>query len=95
MNDWELKPRMNQSYEFILDEKFIASGDFMALYRLNGIDPLVMMGTGSRLGHTAMALWFEEDGIRELYVLESQDSPHWPVKRIQRNKYRNWLKLAR
>jgi len=35
--------------------------------RLDGLDPMIMYGTGSRVGHNVMALRF--DG--ELYVVES------------------------
>lgn len=37
------------------------------MFRLDGVDQLIMYGTGSTLGHVAMALWF--DG--ELYVIEA------------------------
>lgn len=49
------------------------------IFRLDGLDPLIMIGTGSRMGHCVMALWFEEKGKRELYIVESQDSWYWPV----------------
>jgi len=35
--------------------------------RLDGLDPMIMYGTGSKIGHNTMALRF--DG--ELYVVES------------------------
>lgn len=77
-----------------IDETLIKSGDYFAVLRLDGLDPMIMYGMGSHAGHTTMALWFEEDGKRELYVVESQDAWYWPVKRIQRNKYQTWLKMA-
>lgn len=55
---------------------------------------MLMIGIGARVGHCAQALWFEENGKRQLYVVESQDAPYWPVQRIQRTKYRKWLELA-
>lgn len=50
-----------------IDENLIHSGDYIAIMRLDGLDPMIMYGTGSRSGHTTMALRF--DG--ELYVVES------------------------
>ena len=49
-----------------------------------------MFGTGAHIGHTVMALRFES----ELYIVESQDSWFWPIKRIQRNKFSEWIKYA-
>jgi len=49
-----------------------------------------MFGTGSHSGHTVMALRF--DG--ELYIVESQDAWYWPIKRIQRNRWSEWIKYA-
>lgn len=62
---WELEPREIDGYDY--DESEINSGDVIGIFRLDGIDPLIMWGTGSHLGHSAMALRF--DG--ELYVIES------------------------
>ena len=77
--------------EYLYDETNFASGDFLAILRLDGIDPLIMYATGSHAGHTAMTLWFED----ELYVIESQDAGHWPKQGIQRNKYRDWIRFAK
>jgi hypothetical protein len=73
-----------------VDEKEIKSGDFLAIYRLDGLDPLIMYGSGSRVGHSAVACWI--DG--ELYVLESQDGWYWPKRGIQRNKWSQWIQWA-
>lgn len=43
--------------------------------RLDGLDPMIMYGTGAKIGHNVMALRF--DG--ELYVVESQDAWYWPT----------------
>jgi hypothetical protein len=51
---------------------------------------MIMYGTGAHSGHCTMALRF--DG--ELYVVESQDAWYWPVHRIQRNKFSEWIKYA-
>ena len=50
-----------------------------------------MYGTGSTLGHVAMALWIEG----ELYVIEAMENTFWPKKNIQRNKYKEWVEYAR
>jgi hypothetical protein len=73
-----------------IDEKMIKSGDFLAITRLDGIDPIVMLGTGARIGHTAVCLWI--DG--ELYVVESTDGWYWPKAGIQRNKWKDWIQYA-
>jgi hypothetical protein len=73
-----------------IDEKEIKSGDFIAIYRLDGLDPLIMFGSGSRLGHSAVACWIEG----ELFVLESQDGWYWPRNGIQKNKWKTWLQWA-
>ena len=54
------------------------SGDYFAVLRLDGLDPMIMYGTGSHSGHSVMAL--RMDG--ELYIVESQDAWYWPVHRI-------------
>lgn len=58
--------------------------------RLDGLDPIVMWGTGSHAGHTTMALRF--DG--ELYVVESQDAWYWPQVNIQRTPWAQWIEWA-
>ena len=61
-----------------IDPSTIQSGDFFALNRLNGEDPLIMYGTGSHIGHCAMALHI--DG--ELYVVESVDGAYLEIHGI-------------
>jgi len=58
--------------------------------RLDGLDPIIMYGTGSHAGHSTMALRFEG----ELYIVESQDAWYWPVHNIQRNKFADWIQYA-
>ena len=58
-----------------IDPDLIQSGDFFAIFRLDGLDPMQMYATGSHAGHATMALRF--DG--ELYVVESQDAWYWPT----------------
>lgn len=58
--------------------------------RLDGLDPMIMYGTGSHSGHTVMAHRFNG----ELYIVESQDAWYWPVHRIQRTRFSEWMKNA-
>lgn len=87
-SDFNFEKRQIQKVE--IDEDMIQSGDYFAIMRLDGLDPLIMYATGSHSGHTTMALRF--DG--ELYVVESQDAWYWPIHRIQRNKFSEWIKMA-
>uniref|UniRef100_A0A7S3IGQ5 Uncharacterized protein n=1 Tax=Strombidium inclinatum TaxID=197538 RepID=A0A7S3IGQ5_9SPIT len=90
--DFELPERKIQKVD--LDESTIKSGDYIAITRLDGLDPMIMYGTGSHSGHTVMALWFEEEEGRELYIVESQDAWYWPIHRVQRNRFSEWIKMA-
>jgi len=73
-----------------IDPDTIQSGDYFAILRLDGLDPIIMYGTGSHSGHTTAALRI--DG--ELYVVESQDGWYWPQHGIQRTPWDQWLKWA-
>ena len=84
----ELQERTIQKVD--IDPDTINSGDFLAIMRLDGLDPMIMYGTGSRVGHNVMALRF--DG--ELYVVESQDAWYWPTHGLQRTKWADWIKQA-
>jgi len=88
--NYNLTKREGQYRKINLDESTIKSGDYFAIMRLDGLDPMIMYGTGSHSGHTVMALRF--DG--ELYIVESQDAPYWPTARIQRNKFSEWITMA-
>jgi len=63
--NWDLEERPTQKVE--IDESLIQSGDYLAVLRLDGLDPMIMYGTGSHSGHSVMALRFEG----ELYIVES------------------------
>ena len=65
--------------------------DFLAIYRLDGLDELVMWGTGGRIGHSAVALTI--DG--QVNILESQDMSYWPKHNIQRNPYKQWVQYTK
>lgn len=86
--NWDLEERNTTKVE--IDDSTIMSGDYFAILRLDGLDPLIMYGTGSHSGHTVMAMRF--DG--ELYIVESQDSWYWPVHRIQRTPFKEWMRNA-
>jgi hypothetical protein len=53
-----------------------------------------MYGTGGHIDHSVVAMWFDDEGKRELYVVESQSGWYWPVDRVQRNRYDDWLNWA-
>jgi hypothetical protein len=59
--------------------------------RLDGIDQIIMYGTGSTIGHNVMAMRMEND---ELYIVESQDGWYWPTHGLQRTKWADWIKQA-
>jgi len=79
-----------------IDKSLIKSGDSFAVTRLDGLDPLIMYGTGGRTGHVVVAVW---EGST-LYVCESTDSnpfgeQYWPPPYgIIRTEYTKWIQLA-
>ena len=81
--NYDLVERKTQKVE--IDESLISSGDYFAVMRLDGLDPMIMYGTGSHSGHSVVAL--RMDG--ELYIVESQDAWYWPTHRIQRTPFLN------
>ena len=72
------------------DKNIIKTGDAIVISRMDFIDPLIMIGSGGRVGHCCVCAW--KDG--ELYVLESQDALYWPRHGIQKNKWDDWVKWA-
>lgn len=86
---WDLEKREVDFIEY--DESNFKTGDILAIFRLDGVDPLIMYGTGSTIGHCTMTVWFDD----ELYVIEAMENVFWPIKNVQRNKYRDWIKMAR
>jgi len=80
-----------------VDPKSIKSGTYIAVNTWDGLSTLIMLGTGGRTSHTAMAVW-EGD---QLYVVESTDSDptggyYWPPPYgVIRNTWANWLKFAK
>lgn len=73
-----------------IDEKEIHTGDFIGIVRMDGVDNIIMIGTGSRIGHCCVTAWI--DG--KLYVLESQAGWYWPRKGIQKNEWKQWIEWA-
>ena len=63
--NYEMVTRYTAVYE--IDESLIENGDIFVIMRLDGLDPLIMYGSGAHAGHCSMALRF--DG--ELYFIES------------------------
>lgn len=78
--------------EVEIDKKIIKSGDLLLVRRFDGIEPLMMVATGSHVGHMAMALW---EG-KELWIVEAQSAKYFGSGKqgIQKNKYADWLAWA-
>jgi hypothetical protein len=82
--------------EQVIDPSLIKSGDYLAIGRFDGLDPMVMFGTGGRTGHSAVCVW--DNGT--LYVVESTDANpfgavYWPPPYgIIRTPYTQWVKQA-
>lgn len=85
---YDLVERKTKKVE--IDDTKIKSGDYFAVMRLDGLDPMIMYGTGSHSGHTVMAHRFNG----ELHIVESQDAWYWPVHRIQRTPFKQWMQWA-
>ena len=51
-----LEERENKNLLDINIEEEIKTGDFLAITRMDGLDPLIMLGTGAILGHQAIAV---------------------------------------
>jgi len=59
-----------------LDPSVLRSGDYLAILRFDGLDPLIAFGTGlGATGHSAVLMWRGSGAARALYVLESTDGP--------------------
>ena len=82
---------VRETQEVHISEDLISSGDFFVIMRLDGLDPMIMYGTGSHGAHCVMALRFEG----ELYIVESQDAWYWPTHGLQRTPYKKWIEQAK
>jgi len=76
------------------DSSLIKKGDFFPVQRMDGLDEIVMYGSGSHSGHSVMAMRFEEDPD-QLYIVESQAAWYWPTKNLQRTKWETWIQQAK
>jgi hypothetical protein len=78
----------------------INSGDYFAILRYDGLDPMIAFGTGfGATGHSAVAAWRGAGAGRKLWVLESTDrDPFGPAvyfgSGIIKTPYEQWIALA-
>ena len=97
-----IKTKMNISMDLINAHPIpnisdIKIGDTLLIRKLDGLDPLIMWGTGAHAGHYAMFLNFS-DGM---YILESTDkNPYgkkfWPPPYgFIKTPYKKWFELAK
>lgn len=79
-----------------VDKSAILSGDYLAILRLDGLDPAIGLLTGGATGHSAVAVW----NGSELYVVESTDANplgpvYWPPPYgVIVHQYDTWISLA-
>lgn len=80
----------------VVDPSLVKSGDYLAIARFDGLDPMIMFGTGGRTGHSAVCVW--DNGT--LFVVESTDANpfgavYWPPPYgIIRTEYTLWIERA-
>lgn len=66
----------NRTIDYTALKQYVRSGDYVAILRLDGLDPLIMWGVDGRTGHSAIAV--HRDGV--LHICESTDkNPFGPV----------------
>jgi len=82
--------RLPHDHYLHIDKHKVKSGTFIAIYRFDGIDNMIHAGSGSKAGHSTVALWHDN----ELYVVESQNALYWPTFGIQKTKWDDWMKWA-
>ena len=63
---WKLEERTDWVQSFP-DPSEVKSGDVFGMFKPSGSASMIMYGTGSRISHVEMALWFDD----ELYIVES------------------------
>jgi len=89
--NWIPEKREIEHVEIDLNQ--VKSGDFFAVSAMGGLDALIMYGTGSRISHSTMALWFD-DG---LFIVESNAGGihRTPIeKRIYNSEDIMWIPLS-
>jgi hypothetical protein len=90
---WPDNPPQLFNVSVALDPAAIRSGDYLAILRLDGLDPTIAWGAGGMTGHSALCVWrTEANGSRALYVTESTDSnplgpPYFPVRADSRTYF--------
>ena len=78
----------------------VQSGDYLAILRYDGLDPMIAFGTGfGATGHSAVAAWRGSGAARQLWVLEATDrDPFGPAvffgAGIIKTRWEDWLPLA-
>jgi hypothetical protein len=85
-----------------MDKTLIRSGDYLAILKLDGLDPLIAWGTGKgATGHSALAVWRTEEGKnRTLYICEATDKDPFgpayfpPPYGIIVHTWDEWMPLA-
>ena len=75
----------------VVPEDFVRSGDAVLMTTFQGLNALVMYGTGSLVGHSGIAMWIGD----QLYVLESQSDMVWPREGVQANLFRTFKEWLR
>ena len=88
-----MEPRDSSTPEILpINQSLIMNGDTFDIMRLDGLDPMIAWAMGSATGHTAIALWRDD----QLFLCESNaKSPYWPVNGIQCNTYDDWMEYGR
>ena len=89
----EMEERNTDAPEILeIPAEMIKNGDTFNIMRLDGLDPMIAWAMGASTGHTAVAMWKDD----QLLICESNAlSPYWPINGIQCNPYLDWLEYGR
>lgn len=89
-------PMTNFGQQQYLPASILRNGNYLAIARFDGLDPMIMFGTGGRTGHSAVTVW---EG-NTLYVVESTDANpfgkvYWPPPYgVIRTPWDQWYQQA-
>ena len=62
-----MEPRPKDVPEIMpIDKNLVKNGDTFNIMRLDGLDPMIAWAMGSATGHTAIAMWKEDEVINHL-----------------------------
>ena len=62
-----MEPRPKDVPEILpIDKNLVKNGDTFNIMRLDGLDPMIAWAMGSATGHTAIAMWKEDEVINHL-----------------------------